>query len=905
MSSGVFDAGSIVGALKLDVDPYAQSMLRATSIAKAFPDVLTTYLTNPMLAAGQAITNLGSSFVGMFTDVAAHGDAMGELAASVGVAVEEMTALGEAASLSGSSTQGVADAYRFLGKSVSEAMASATSDAAKTFDSLGVSFLTAQGQAWPLSDVMLDLADAFKALPEGGARTTAAMSLLGRSGTELVPTLIQGKKALAEQMEQMKLYGVAVSASAADSSGRWNDSMDEMKLAYQGLKNTLAEAVQPLLLPYLERLTDWTRSHQPQIRKSIEDTVHAIGEGFKSLGPVFDFISDHWRQFASVAGGVAVYLAGPAVLGLIMKLGPAIFAVVEPLGAVRLAIQALKGALEPSTIVTTLFSTALGALTAYVIAQPGALKQLHAAWGYVAAVGKYAGDVFNNVVAPAIGQAMSAAFAHLQPYMPTTAELMKMLGQAGAYLHAQFDRVVTFVTGSMIPAIGKGLGAAFEWVGPKLHYVGDLFMWELSILQDMAGWMVGPGFDAIGRAFAGAWDYLGQAAESAAKPFEYVGGVIGAVVGWISQTAVPAITGAVGTVWGIVQPFFAALSESTASYYNDFLWPLVGWFTGTAVPAVWGALSALWAAGQPIREGMWATVVGLWDLGKGVTSWLVGYAMVVFQGSADIIRFVTGVIRGLFDMAAWGWTNVLQPIVAWSGSVVMPMLQQVGNVVGWLLEKVGSLLSWLGKVIDISGDATAAVNKVPTPAGAPALPHPLAAATPATAAPWYVPPPPATPAVDENVFFQNSAATSAAKAGAAGTVDYLKSAFKDLKMPTLQMPHVDLASLGRLGANSGVEPLADRFADLRRGAAAVVDGSVAAKQRGLPGGINGTSTADRTAAERTGGPTINVSPPPPLDENKLATAIASEVLKGNNRMLDQAIAAGQAARFRQDVSDGL
>ena len=45
-----FDAGAITSTIGINVNPFAQGMLQATSIAKLFPATVTEFLANPILA---------------------------------------------------------------------------------------------------------------------------------------------------------------------------------------------------------------------------------------------------------------------------------------------------------------------------------------------------------------------------------------------------------------------------------------------------------------------------------------------------------------------------------------------------------------------------------------------------------------------------------------------------------------------------------------------------------------------------------------------------------------------------------------------------------------------------------------------------------------------------------------
>lgn len=263
------DGGSISSRLGLNIGPYAQGMLQAQSIAQLFPSVVSSFLANPLLGLAEIAKSVAGSVRAAFAEMNNFADDMGDLAEQVGVAVETLTALGQVASLSGGDVQGVGDAFRFLGKNVAEAMQDLDSAAAKTFRELGIALVDANGNARPLEEIMLELADAIARLPAGAMRTAIAMDLLGRGGTQMIPILSQGSAALREQMARMQQYGAVVTQENRAAADAWNDATGEIGIAWQGLKMSFSSGIRDSLLPYLQRVLSWVRDSQPRVAEIV------------------------------------------------------------------------------------------------------------------------------------------------------------------------------------------------------------------------------------------------------------------------------------------------------------------------------------------------------------------------------------------------------------------------------------------------------------------------------------------------------------------------------------------------------------------------------------------------------------------------------------------------------------
>lgn len=312
-----FDAGSIASKLGLDISPYTQGMLQASSIAQVFPQTVQTFLASPLLGLVGIAKQVKDGLVSMFNASADEADNLGEMAANVGVAVDQLHALGLVASLSGGSVAEVADSFKFLGRNAAEA-AEGNKTAVEAFAALGVAVTGADGKIRPLNDLMMAVADGLKALPEGGQRSKAAMDLLGRGGTGMVGALSQGSAAIKEQEDRFRSYGAVVTAHAAASGGAWKDATDEMGIAWKGFQNLIAEPLRDALMPYLDNLLQWVQTHPEEIRAIAARVATAVTAGLagivaigRVLSPVLEVIANN----LGAAGFVAAALLAIKVIG--------------------------------------------------------------------------------------------------------------------------------------------------------------------------------------------------------------------------------------------------------------------------------------------------------------------------------------------------------------------------------------------------------------------------------------------------------------------------------------------------------------------------------------------------------------------------------------------------------------
>jgi hypothetical protein len=309
----------IAGAIRMDLNPLKQALSQAAGDAHAFSaetkgdlNQIATLDTGGFSAGLGAITTgaavAGAAVIGAFAGATAFiGDAthdafkladdLHDMSINVGVAVESLHGLGLAAGLAGSGTADVAESYKFLGKNVAEAM-QGSKEAIAGFDRMGVAFADASGKARPLEAVMMDVADGIKKL-DAGARTEAAMQLLGRGGNQMIATLSQGSTALREQMRLFGQYGATVTTHAADAADAFGDMLGEFDIAWMGLKNAIGQPIIESLTPALEKILDWTRTNFPAIRDSVSAAFGAITNEIVALTRSFGTIAPAGNAWGS------------------------------------------------------------------------------------------------------------------------------------------------------------------------------------------------------------------------------------------------------------------------------------------------------------------------------------------------------------------------------------------------------------------------------------------------------------------------------------------------------------------------------------------------------------------------------------------------------------------------------
>jgi hypothetical protein len=165
--------------------------------------------------AGAAVVAGLSSITKQVIDT---GDALSKMSVKTGVAVEDLSKLEYAANLSGVSFEQLEKGLVTLGQQIGSAGAG-NAEAAKKFESLGVSVRDSGGKLRPTIEVFYDIADAIAALPEGAAQTNAAIDIFGaKVGRDLVVALAGGSEAIKAMGQELTDLGGVMSTELAKAS---------------------------------------------------------------------------------------------------------------------------------------------------------------------------------------------------------------------------------------------------------------------------------------------------------------------------------------------------------------------------------------------------------------------------------------------------------------------------------------------------------------------------------------------------------------------------------------------------------------------------------------------------------------------------------------------------------------
>ena len=308
------------------------------------------------------------------------GTQLGQTATRAGLAVRDLHGLENAARLAGVSSGSMSSGLVALKDNMTNAVGGLAPEAVKMFGVLGISFRDAAGHARTTTDVLPELADKIAAMKDPTLEARIATTLFGGAGEALLPFLRRGREGIAEYTEKAQRYGL-MNDEAAAAANRLREAQASLTMAVEGLGNSVAEKLAPVIGPVIEQMASWIGRNRDWIATGIGDAVGrfveylkgvdwpAIGAGIDRVltltGSVVSALGG-WKVAAEVVVGLFAASWAASLLTPLVAVGAALLKL--PLQAAGAASEA-EGKLGRSGLLGSLGKAVVGGAIAHEVLQ--------------------------------------------------------------------------------------------------------------------------------------------------------------------------------------------------------------------------------------------------------------------------------------------------------------------------------------------------------------------------------------------------------------------------------------------------------------------------------------------------------------------------------------------------------
>lgn len=361
-------ASSVIGALRVNLG------LDTAQFDKGLKDVssqlgkIGALLNKGIVAAGVGIAAAAGAITVALKSTINEADDLGKTAQKIGIPVEELSKLKYAAELADVSMEALSTAVGKLSKNMADVAGGAINDASKTFAALGISVKNSDGTLKSSSQVLTEISSKFAGMEDGAGKTAIAMTLLGKSGKELIPLLNEGASGLEAMMREAEQLGIVIDGKTAKAAEGFNDNLTRLHAAFNGLIVQVASALLPQLVDLTDRFVEMVKNGN-LVSKTMDVMNFAFKQGAlfgAHLNAILEEFS-RWWQFIQEAGNAgsfseftaAFQRAADDVLKIQENLKAKIDAIQQEMGsnvgakADRLDIKSTEPAKVPAPIVPT------------------------------------------------------------------------------------------------------------------------------------------------------------------------------------------------------------------------------------------------------------------------------------------------------------------------------------------------------------------------------------------------------------------------------------------------------------------------------------------------------------------------------------------------------------------------
>jgi len=285
-------AGRAYVELLADNSKLVAGLRRAAARLKAFGATVR--------AAGLKLMGLGAlaaaPLAGAAKAFASMGDTVAKMAKRTGVSTETLSELRYVASQTGTEFGALEMSFRRMQRSIYDA-GRGLSTAKDALTDLGLTFEDLDGLS-PEQQFKV-LAEQISKVQDPTKKAAIAMTLLGRTGTNLLPMFAQGARGIETLQQQARKLGLTIGSEDARAAEDLTDAFDRLwKVVKMGVFHIGAA-----LAPALQRISEWITTVMVQVRHWIEANRQVVVTVAAVVGGV-------------LAAGAALTVLGVAISGL-------------------------------------------------------------------------------------------------------------------------------------------------------------------------------------------------------------------------------------------------------------------------------------------------------------------------------------------------------------------------------------------------------------------------------------------------------------------------------------------------------------------------------------------------------------------------------------------------------------
>ncbi|MDQ7104212.1 hypothetical protein REA38_11690 [Serratia sp. MF2] len=345
---------------------------------------LTALLTGGAFAGGIA------GFWALAKSSAAAQNSIDKASKRLGISAQAFGNLSYAAKSAGISQENFESLTGKLNKTIGSAV-QGTKSAQLAFERAGVSIKNSSGKLKSTDQILIELSDRFKKMPEGIYKADLAMALFGQAGADMVPLLEKGSSGINDIIKEGERLGIVFSETDRKAAKELSAGLSKLKKAGEGVSASISRQLIPVLSPLISRFGDWINSNRELINIKISEAINKISNSINDLivylPVLINHISNAWGYIDGVAQSIggwdsAIKYLGYSIAGIkILQFTAGVWAFSKSIYGVGKALAIASSAVFKFT--AALLANPIGIIVAGIAALVAAGYFLYKNWDSV------------------------------------------------------------------------------------------------------------------------------------------------------------------------------------------------------------------------------------------------------------------------------------------------------------------------------------------------------------------------------------------------------------------------------------------------------------------------------------------------------------------------------------------
>lgn len=273
----VFD---LVASLRLDDSEYNEGLGKSKSAAASFASGTATALAGATKATIAATAAVGGAMVAGTAQTAAYGDQIDKMSQKLGISAEAYQEWDAVLQHSGTSIDSMTATF----KKLATASQDATDDQVAAFQAIGLSM--DQVSAMSAEELFGAVVTGLQGMEEGTERTALATELLGKGAMELGALLNTSAEDTQAMRDEVHALGGVMSDEAVKAAAAYQDTLQDMKTGFTGLKNNLMGSFMPAMTTVMKGITGLMKGDKGAVSE-ITNGIKLFITNIKSMIPKF------------------------------------------------------------------------------------------------------------------------------------------------------------------------------------------------------------------------------------------------------------------------------------------------------------------------------------------------------------------------------------------------------------------------------------------------------------------------------------------------------------------------------------------------------------------------------------------------------------------------------------------